>query len=287
MSSWLVTGGAGMLAHDLGLVLPAAGHRVTLASHSDLDVTDPSACAAAVAGHDVVVNAAAWTAVDDAESHEPEAFAVNAQGAANVARAARSAGVPMVQVSTDYVFPGDAHAPYAVDAPTGPRSAYGRTKLSGEWAVRALCPESWVVRTAWLYGAGGSSFVRTMSRLAAERDTVQVVADQEGQPTWTRDLADLVVRLVDAGAPFGTYHGTSSGSTTWHGLAAEVFAGLGLDPARVRPTTTDAFPRPAERPAYSVLAHNSLVAAGIHPIRDWRPALHEALPVVTASGTGQ
>jgi dTDP-4-dehydrorhamnose reductase len=116
-----------------------------------------------------------------------------------------------------------------------------------------------------------------MVRLASERETVAVVADQEGQPTWTRDLAGLIVRLVDSGAPFGTYHGTSSGSTTWHGLARAVFAGLGLDPARVEPTTTAAFPRPAHRPAYSVLAHDSLTAAGVAPIRDWHEALSEAL----------
>ena len=275
-----MTGGSGMLAHDLQRALLVAGHTASLAARADLDVTDSAACDGAVPGHDVVVNAAAWTAVDDAETHEAQAFAVNAQGAANLARACHAAGVPLVQVSSDYVFPGDATTPYAVDAPTGPRSAYGRTKLAGEWAVRALCPRSWVVRTAWLYGADGPNFVHTMGRLARERETVSVVADQRGQPTWTRDLADLIVRLVEAGAGYGIHHGTSSGSTTWHGLAAEVFAGLGLDPARVEPTTTDAFPRPAHRPAYSVLSHDSLLAAGVSPIRDWREALREALPTV-------
>jgi len=259
-------------------VLEDAGYRPTLARRVDLDVTDAAACTMAVAGHDVVVNAAAWTAVDEAEAHEAEAFAVNAQGAANVARACAAARVPLVQLSTDYVFPGDATTPYAVDAPTGPRSAYGRTKLAGEWAVRGLCPRSWVVRTAWLYGAAGPNFVRSMVRLASERETLSVVADQEGQPTWTRDVAGLIVRLVDSGAPFGTYHGTSSSSTTWHGLARAVFTELGLDPARVEPTTTAAFPRPAHRPAYSVLAHDSLTAVGVAPIRNWEEALRDALP---------
>jgi dTDP-4-dehydrorhamnose reductase len=280
VARWLVTGGGGMLAHDLERVLHVAGHVAHLARRSELDVTDPATCGAAVHGHDVVVNAAAWTAVDDAETHEAQAFSVNAQGAANLARACHAAGVPLVQISTDYVFPGDATTPYAVDAPTGPRSAYGRTKLAGEWAVRSLCPRSWVVRTAWLYGADGPNFVRTMARVARERGTVSVVTDQQGQPTWTRDLGDLIVRLVETGAGYGVHHGTSSGSTTWHGLAAAVFAGLGLDPALVEPTTTDAFPRQAPRPAYSVLAHDSLVAAGVRPIRNWQEGLREALPAI-------
>ena len=164
-----------------------------------------------MAGHDIVVNCAGYTAVDDAETHEAEAFAVNAVGAANLARAAHGHGARMVHVSTDYVFAGDAQEPYAEDAPLAPRSAYGRTKAAGEWAVEAHCPESWVVRTAWLYGAGGGNFVTTMARLAGERETVAVVDDQRGQPTWTVDLADAIVRLVTSNAPCGVWHGTSSG----------------------------------------------------------------------------
>ncbi|HEY9523739.1 MAG TPA: sugar nucleotide-binding protein, partial [Thermopolyspora sp.] len=172
---------------------------------------------------------------------------------------------------------GQATMPYAAEHPPSPRSAYGRTKLAGEWAVRALCADSWVVRTAWLYGAGGPNFVTTMLRLAEERETLDVVDDQHGQPTWTRDLADLIVRMVAADAPAGIYHGTSSGETTWHGLARAVFEARGLDPERVRPTTTDTFPRPAPRPAYSVLSHATLEAAGVIPIRDWRAALMDYL----------
>jgi dTDP-4-dehydrorhamnose reductase len=178
-----------------------------------------------------------------------------------------------VHVSTDYVFDGTASEPYAVDHPVAPRSAYGRTKAAGEWAVRALCPESWVVRTAWLYGAGGPNFVGAMLRLAAERDTVSVVDDQVGQPTWTVDVADLVVRLVGHDTAYGLHHGTSSGRTTWFGLARAVFEQHGLDPERVLPTTTAAFPRPAPRPAWSVLSHESLERAGVAPIGDWRTGL--------------
>ena len=278
----LVTGAGGMLAHDLVPALRDGGHTVTALGRADLDVTDPAECLAGVAGHDLVVNAAAFTAVDDAETNEPAAFAVNAIGAANLARAASRAGARMAQISTDYVFDGDATTPYAADHPVAPRSAYGRTKAAGEWAVRALCADSWVVRTAWLYGAGGPNFVATMLRLAAEHETLSVVSDQVGQPTWTADLAALLVRMVAADAPPGTYHGTASGQTTWHGLARAVFEESGLDPARVHETTTAAFPRPAPRPAWSVLDHTTLDRAGIAPIGAWRPSLAAHLSVASA-----
>lgn len=276
----LVTGGSGMLAHDLVPRLRAAGHVTTSLGRADLDVTSPGECEAAVAGHDLVVNCAAWTKVDDAETLEPQAFAVNAVGAANVARAAARHGARVAHISTDYVFDGQSTEPYAAGHPAAPRSAYGRTKAAGEWAVRALCPDSWVVRTAWLYGAGGPNFVATMLRLAGERETLSVVDDQRGQPTWTADLADLVVRLVAADAPAGTYHGTSSGETTWFGLARAAFELRGLDPERVLPTTTDAYPRPAPRPPYSVLSHASLEAVGVAPIRQWREGLRDHLSTI-------
>ena len=269
----LVTGANGMLAHDLVPALRAAGHVVTALDRADLDVTDAAQCVARVTGHDVVINTAAWTAVDAAESHEAQAFSVNAVGAANLARAAADAGARAVQLSTDYVFDGLATEPYAADHPAAPASAYGRTKAAGEWAVLALCPDSWVVRTAWLYGAGGPNFVATMQRLAAERDELSVVDDQHGQPTSTLDLADLLVRMIAADAPAGIYHGTATGQTTWRGLAQAVFEQLGLAPARVRPTTSAAYALPAPRPAYSVLSHDTLLAAGLAPIGDWRTGL--------------
>jgi dTDP-4-dehydrorhamnose reductase len=278
--SWLVTGAGGMLGQDVVAAARSAGHDVTAAARLDLDVTDPDACLAEVSDHDVVVNTAAWTAVDDAESHEPDAFAINATGAGNLARACERAGARLVQVSTDYVFAGDATSPYAEDAPLAPRSAYGRTKAAGEWAVRALCPDSLVVRTAWLYGEHGGNFVKTMARLAGDHDTLDVVDDQEGQPTWTVDVADAILRLVEAEAPPGAYHATSSGSTTWFEFTRAIFTGLGLDPDRVRRTTTAAFPRPAPRPAYSVLGHDAWQRVGRAPVRDWHDALTEALPLV-------
>ena len=182
-----------------------------------------------VARHDVVANCAAHTAVDKAEEEEGLAFAINAVGAANLARAAAATGASMVQISTDYVFAGDADSPYAADAPPAPVSAYGRTKVAGEWAVRAECPQSWIVRTAWLYGAAGpTGFPKAMKRLAAARDSLTVVSDQVGQPTWTRDLAEAVVRLVEQGAPFGAWHGTGSGQRSWFDFARATFEELGL-----------------------------------------------------------
>lgn len=280
---WLVTGAGGMLGLDLQVVLGLAGvdeKDLSARTRAELDITDLDAVREAVRGHDVVVNAAAWTAVDDAETHEGEAFAVNATGAANVATACRESGARLVHVSTDYVFSGAATDPYAEDAPLAPRSAYGRTKAAGEWAVMAHCPQAWIVRTAWLYGAGGPNFVKTMTNLAQQRETLSVVDDQRGQPTWTVDLAEAILRLVDAGAPFGIWHATSQGETTWYGFTREIFRLIGLDPARVQPTTTDAFPRPAPRPAYSVLGHDSWRMARLDPLPHWQESLARALPTI-------
>lgn len=281
----LVTGGTGMLGRDLETVLGTAGHEVLAVGRTQLDVTSLADCRAATRGQDVVVNAAAWTAVDAAETDEPGAFAANATGAAYVAMACAESGTRLVHISTDYVFGGDAHSPYAEEAPLAPRSAYGRTKAAGEWAVRSLCPEAWVVRTAWLYGEHGGNFVKTMARLAGERETLSVVDDQRGQPTWTRDLAAAVNRLVVAEAPFGTYHGTSAGETTWFGFAREIFTRLGLEPERVGPTTTAAFPLPAPRPAYSVLGHDAWAAAGLPALPSWQSALERSVAEVAGART--
>mgnify|MGYP001409541872 CR=1 FL=1 len=275
--TWLVTGAGGMLGTDLAARL--GGDAVAL-TRADLDVRDPEAVRAAVRRHRpaVVVNCAAWTAVDAAETDEDAALAVNGTAVGTLAEACAEAGATLVQISTDYVFDGRGDRPYAEDAPTAPVNAYGRTKLAGERAATAAGGTVHIVRTAWLYGAHGPNFVRTMARLAAERDTVGVVDDQVGQPTWTGDLADRIIALAGSGAPPGVYHGTASGETTWYGLAREVFALLGHDPDRVRPVSTAEFPRPAPRPAYSVLGHDRWAEAGLKPMRHWRDALHAAWP---------
>jgi dTDP-4-dehydrorhamnose reductase len=283
VTRWLVTGAGGMLGRDLVAVLSAAGAEVTAARRADLDIGDEAAVKAAVAGHDVVVNAAAWTDVDGAEADEAAATAVNGTGTRNVAAACAATGARLLHVSTDYVFPGDATSPYPEDAPTDPVNAYGRGKLAGEEAVRALLPHNgYVVRTAWLYGRHGPNFVATMLRLAASRETVDVVDDQRGQPTWAFALAEQLVGLGRAAlagtAPAGAYHGTAGGETTWFGLARAVFKEAGLDPARVRPTTSDRFVRPARRPAFSVLGHARWAAAGLAPLPHWRGMLTAARP---------
>ncbi|MDQ3988999.1 MAG: dTDP-4-dehydrorhamnose reductase [Actinomycetota bacterium] len=297
----LITGGRGQLGADLVAAAARAGITAVRAPGSaELDVTDPAAVRAAVralvgAGGSpvanaavvsaVVVNAAAYTAVDAAE-HDPErAHAVNAIGPAHLAAACAEHGARLVQVSTDYVFAGDAPAPYRVDDPTGPRSVYGQSKLAGERA--ALGAGAHVVRTAWLYGARGANFVRTMARLERSHQTVPVVDDQWGSPTWTADLADGLVALALAAdrVPPGVLHCVNSGATTWCGFARAVFTEIGADPQRVRPCTTAEFPRPAPRPANSVLDTASWIAAGLPPLRPWRAALAAAFAAQRAALT--
>ena len=272
---YLITGAAGMLGQDLQKAL--TGRDVTALGRADLDVTDLDAVRAAVAGHDVVINASAYTKVDDAESNEADAFAVNAKGAQNLAIAASETGAKLVQVSTDYVFDGSATSPYDETTPLNPISAYGRTKAEGERLALSAHPDgTFIVRTAWLYGAGGPNFAKTMLRLAASHDTVSVVTDELGQPTWTGDLARQIVELLDADATPGVYHATNSGEASWFDFTQEIFRVVGLDPARVTPTTSAQFVRPAPRPDYSVLGHDAWARAGISPMRNWRAALSAA-----------
>jgi len=276
---YLITGAGGMLGRDLQSALSHdAGRSVTALARNELDITDAAACAEAVAGHHVVLNAAAYTAVDDAETHEDMAMLINAGGAENLARASAVAGAVLVQYSTDYVFAGEGIRPYSEDAPFAPGSAYGRSKAEGERRARAAHPDGTIVlRTAWLYGEHGPNFVRTMTRLYRELGTLTVIDDQHGQPTWTRDLAAQTVRMLDAGVRSGTLHGTNAGATTWHGFARAIVENLGGDPATVVPTNSAQFARPARRPANSVLAHDGWARIGLAPMRGWRAALDDAM----------
>jgi dTDP-4-dehydrorhamnose reductase len=274
-TSYLIVGAGGMLGHDLQDAL--AGREVVALTRADLDITDSSAVARAVAGHGVILNAAAHTRVDDAESEEAQAFAVNATGAGILAAAAAAVGARLVQYSTDYVFRGDAGSPYAEDSPIDPVTAYGRTKAEGERLARTNNPDrTYVLRTAWLYGKNGPNFPSTMLKLAASRETVSVITDQIGQPTWTADLAVQTVLLLDSDAPAGIYHATNSGQASWFDFARAVFEIAGLDPARVRPTDSTQFIRPAPRPPYSVLSHERWFAIGLESMRPWRSALEAA-----------
>ena len=286
MTRWLVTGAGGMLGQDLVLRLRRSGADVTGLDRGQLDITDPAATAAALAQvrPGIVANCAGWTAVDDAEAKEDQALAVNGAGPAHLAAACAGLGARLIQPSTDYVFSGTAGAPYGEADEPAPQTAYGRTKLAGERAVLAAMPDGgYVLRTAWLYGAHGPSFVTAMIRAEATRDTVAVVDDQQGQPTWTADLAGQILLLAQSAAEPGIYHASSSGQTTWFGLARAVFELLGADPARVTPTSTDALARPARRPGYSVLGHARWISAGLPPPPSWQHALRQAFPEIAAA----
>ncbi|MFD6889149.1 dTDP-4-dehydrorhamnose reductase [Streptomyces sp. NPDC059957] len=279
---WLVTGAAGMLGRDVVAELRRNAIETVGLSRAELDITDPAAVRSALKGVTLVVNCAGWADVDGAETAEEAAAAVNGAGARILAEACAANGARLLQISTDYVLPGDASQPYAEDAATGPVNAYGRSKLVGEQAVAELLPQDgYVVRTAWLYGDHGPNFVATMLKLAALRDTLDVVDDQQGQPTWSVALAQRLVELGRAAlagrAPAGIYHGTASGVTSWFGLAREVYRLSDLDPGRIRPTTSASFVRPAVRPAFSVLAHDRWALVGLAPMSDWREQLAKAL----------
>ena len=297
----LVTGGRGQLGRGLSGVADAPGR-------DELDLTEPASIEAALDRYEpeVVINAAAYTDVDGAEADESTARAINTDGAESLAVACRDRGVRLIHVSTDYVFSGEvpgggdpATAP-ALEPhdPTAPATAYGRTKLAGERAASAVYPETTIVRTAWLYtGAGrealglsGSDFIATMIRLESERDQVSVVDDQWGSPTLVPSLAGELLELLAAekggelDARGLTLHAAGGGRATWFEVARETFRFLGADPERVRPCTTEEFPRPAPRPAYSVLSPESWRALGLTPMPDWRDDL---LPGLTELAAGR
>jgi len=256
----LVTGSAGMLGAALRESCPS-GVQLLDADLPGTDVTDPDSVGRAftAARPEAVIHAAAYTNVDGCESHEAQALAVNGAGAGHVAAACARAGVPLLHLSTDYVFDGRIPAPgeYSEADPPGPLSAYGRTKLAGEQAVAAATERHWIVRTQWLYGLGGRNFVDTMLALAAEKPFVAVVDDQVGSPTCTHDLAPLLWRFVQRRPPWGIWHATNAGQTSWHGFAAEIFrqAGLAVD---LRRMSSRDLQRPAPRPARSVLSNARL-----------------------------
>jgi dTDP-4-dehydrorhamnose reductase len=248
-----VTGAAGMLARALLPQLEAAGHEVKALRREQADVTSFHALRAAIEPFQPqwVLHLAAFTRVDDCERDVALAFKVNGLGARNAALAAAACGAALLAVSTDYVFDGRGTRPYREYDPTAPLSVYGQSKWAGEQAVREVAPRHVIVRTAWLYGAGGANFVDSILRKARHGEPLAVVDDQRGAPTWTHDLARALLRLVEA-AEFGTYHCTNSGECTWHELAEHVVARARAGVA-VERTTTAALARPAPRPAYSVL----------------------------------
>ncbi len=273
----VVLGAGGQLGRELMEILAASPHEATGHGHESLDITAsaPVAMALDAARADAVVNCAAWTRVDAAEAEPESAWRANAVGPRVLAEACRERGILLCHLSTDYVFDGTATRPIPEDATPNPRSAYGRSKLAGEEAVRAVLPHHQIVRTAWLYGQGGPNFVLTMLRLAKEHGRLRVVDDQWGSPTWTGHLAPALIRLLERGVP-GTYHLTNSGSTTWHGFATAVVAEAGLEVA-VEPIATSDYPTPAPRPAYSVLENHAWSELGEASLPPWRAGLQAYL----------
>jgi dTDP-4-dehydrorhamnose reductase len=273
----VITGAGGQVGRCLAEQARLRGHQVLALTSAQWDITDPDAAQRIVKPGDVVVNCAAYTAVDAAETDPARAAAVNADGAGNVARACAKAGARLIHVSTDYVFSGDQRQPYEIDDPTGPVSVYGRTKLAGEREVHAALPDAQVVRTAWVYTGVGKDFVGTMRRLAAGDGPVSVVADQIGSPTYVADLVDALLQLANGGITAPLLHAANDGEASRFDQARAVFELVGADPQRVQPVSTDQHPRPAPRPPYSALSGRRSAAAGLTPLRPWRDALTAAL----------
>lgn len=277
----VVTGASGQLGSEL-VAEYGLDCEVTALSHADFDIGDRHAATRVLdaAAPTLVVNAAAFTNVDGCESEPDRAYRANCLGPRHLALWCRDAGAQFVHVSTDYVFDGAARKdPYTEYDATYPASVYGRSKLAGEQAVREVMGRHFIVRTAWVYGAVGSNFVKTILRLSKERAELTVVDDQTGSPTWARELARRIRCLVDTGQ-HGTYHLTGGGSCSWHEFAQEILARTDQDPQRVRACSTAEFPRPAPRPAFSVLDNRQARLLGVPEAADWRDALRQFLPTL-------
>jgi dTDP-4-dehydrorhamnose reductase len=289
--TWLITGSSGQLGIAVSEELDSRGLVFEAFGSKDLDITQDLIVRDLVSrvSPRVIINCAAWTDVDAAETSEALALKVNSDGAENIALAAKNCGAKLIHVSTDYVFSGESETPWQVADEIDPQSAYGRTKADGEGRVLGAYPEnSSIVRTAWLYSPWSKNFAKTISRLALNGDDeVRVVNDQMGQPTSATDLAKQLVQLSLSSSPAGIYHGTNSGQATWFDFAREVFKLSGADVNRVIPVSSSEYLRPAKRPSYSVLSHDSWAKTTINPMRDWRIALIDAMPAIISAVKAQ
>ena len=286
----LLTGATGQVGFELARSLADLGDVIAL-DRAALDLADADAIVASVrqARPQLIVNAAAYTAVDRAEVERDAAFAANARAPGILAEEAKRLDAVLIHYSTDYVFDGRRTTPYDEDAPTGPLNVYGASKLEGERAIAQIGAHAVVLRTSWVYGARGSNFLLTMLRLAKERDELRIVADQYGTPNWCRTLADATTAAVARGLPWlaeraGLYHLASSGSTTWHGFA-QAIVGDAPRPHVVGIATSD-YPTPARRPAYGVLSTRKFAATFDYAMPDWRDALAACQSAMAAAPRG-
>jgi dTDP-4-dehydrorhamnose reductase len=269
----VVTGAAGQLGQDVLKELDLKNHQIFGTDRSKLDLSNEADVQAYILDvkPDVILHCAAYTNVDAAESDEETAYHVNGLATEYLAKAAKQIGAKILYVSTDYVFDGTASNPYEVDEPTKPLGAYGRTKLAGEQLLQKHLEQFFIVRTAWVFGINGNNFVKTMIRLGKERGEIGVVHDQVGSPTYTVDLAEFMIELMETDK-YGIYHATNSGVCSWYEFAVEIFKQAGMN-VKVNPLTSDQFPRPAARPKYSVLSKKRIEEQGLTPLRDWKEAL--------------
>ena len=285
--SWLITGSSGQLGIAVSQELRKQRLHFHAFSSHKLDITQGSITREVIEKFSpkIIINCAAWTDVDGAESHEEEAFRVNSLGVENLAMAAKLCRSKLIHVSTDYVFSGESQKPWQVTDEMNPQSAYGRTKAEGENRVLVAYPEnSFIVRTAWLYSPWGKNFAKTMTKQALKGESeVRVVDDQVGQPTSAMDLAKQLVELGTSNSPAGFYHGTNSGHVTWFEYAQEIFKLAGADFGRLIPVSSSKYQRPAKRPAYSVLSHDDWSKSSVEPMRHWRIALAEAMPAIISA----
>ena len=267
MKKILVTGANGMLGQDLCPILEDEGYEVIETDIKNLDITNSDMVKKVLSGQkpDVVVHCAAYTNVDKAEEDYDTAHKINAVGTENLAKACAQNDITLVYISTDYVFQGNGAKPYKPTDETSPLNNYGLTKYEGEQAVQKYCKKFYICRTAWLYGIHGKNFVETMITLADVKPELKVVDDQTGCPTWTVDLSNAIVKILEEGMPYGIYHTCGGGSTSWYGFAKEIFKLANLD-VNLLPCTTEEFPRPAKRPKYSVMDNGGLC-------RPWQKAL--------------
>ena len=280
---WAITGGSGQLSRSLIDLLDQEGVPYTAWSHQDLDVADESSISVIKENSpDLLINCAAWTNVDAAEEFPDKATRVNQVGPRNMAQVAKELKIPLIHISTDYVFSGQSQQPWRTHSKTEPMSAYGLSKLLGEKEItKSLDADFYILRTAWLYGPYGKNFSKTILKKAiTSKEPINVVNDQIGQPTTTKSLAEQIFKVAKSRVPSGVYHATNTGQASWWDLACEIFELVGEDVERVRPSTSEEFPSKVKRPKYSVLDQSAWSKVGMESMPEWRRALKEVFPEI-------